>query len=155
MYSFINFFFFQRHFLQKRKELITLLPCTPSTPTPSRHTLTDTHRWQSMKTQWLLLSGKKMFLTSGFHSHFLFEESFLEKLERCHRVTYWTSFRFETGRQRLTHTKTLLLDDSDFYDSAWLLWSFYRLLFYMRKFIVYWQETSDKCMCVQWSRITL
>lgn len=23
---------------------------------------------------------------------------------------------------------------------SWLLWSFYRLLFYMHKFIVYWQE---------------
>lgn len=53
------------------------------------------------------------------------------------------------------HTKALLLDDLEFYYLSWLMWSFYTLLFYMCKVIVYWQETSDEYMCVQWSRITL
>lgn len=47
---------------------------------------------------------EEMFLTSGFQNHFVFEKSLsLQKLDYSLCVIYWTSFRYETGRQRQTY----------------------------------------------------
>lgn len=66
---------------------------------------TPPHRRQSMKAQGALLSGEKMFSTSGFQSRFLFEKYFWRSLNAAVVWHAWKSVRFETERQRHTHTK--------------------------------------------------